>query len=211
MPIRTNRGRAAVYRRLWAWPLRSPKHLAIAVLVLAVLATLIGVLMPDDNDPLTTRNIGGPTTTRTAVSTAAQPQGQTPSPGQAGAPAAPPAASTTASAAVTTTPPAPAPPAPEALDVANAWARAWVNHPDGMTSDEWAAQLAPLTTDEFVPQLRTVDPANIPSTAVTGPATPTSSTGRVVEVDVPTDGAVLHLTVIATPAGWRVSAYDRSE
>jgi len=33
----------------------------------------------------------------------------------------------------------------------------------------------------------------------------------VVEADVPTDGAVLHLIVIATPAGWRVSAYDRSE
>jgi hypothetical protein len=38
MPIRTNRGRAAVYRKLWAWPLRSPRHLAMAAFALAVLA-----------------------------------------------------------------------------------------------------------------------------------------------------------------------------
>jgi hypothetical protein len=80
-----------------------------------------------------------------------------------------------------------------------------------MTSDDWVAQLAPLTTDELIAQLSSVDPDNIPSTAVTGPPKPTSSTARAVELDIPTDRAVLHLTLIATPAGWRVSAYTRSE
>jgi len=203
MPIRTNRGRAVVYRRFWAWPLRSPRHLAVTVLGLAVLATLIGVLTPNDPSPVSAQLSSQPTST--------VPPSPTGSRAQTSRPATAPATSKAAPPAVTTTPPSSAPPAPEALNVANAWARAWVNHPPGMTSDEWVAQLAPLTTDEFIPQLRTVDPANIPSTAVTGPPTPTSSTARAVELNIPTDGAVLHLTLVATPEGWRVSAYNRSE
>lgn len=42
MPIRTNRGRAAVYRRVWGWPLRSPRHLAATLGVVAVLAAGLG-------------------------------------------------------------------------------------------------------------------------------------------------------------------------
>ena len=209
MPIRTNRGRAVVYRRLWAWPLRSPRHLAMAGLIVAVLVIVVGILMPNDSNPLYPRGAGRISTSTTAHGTSTP---GTQPPGQAGAPAASAGATTTSRVpAVTTTPPAPAPAAPEALDVANAWARAWVNHPDGMTNEQWVAQLAPLTTDEYLPQLRTVDPANIPSTAVTGPATPVTATAKAVEVDVDTDGARLHLTVIATPVGWRVDAYERSE
>jgi hypothetical protein len=203
MPIRTNRGRAVVYRRLWAWPLRSPRHLAITVLVLAVLATIVGVLMPDN-----ARSVSAHLSTTQPTSTVSP--SPTSSPGQTSR-SAQPTTPRTSLPAVTTTPPSSAPPAPEAVNVANAWARAWVNHPPGMTNDDWVAQLAPLTTEEFIPQLRSVDPENIPSTAVTGPPTPTSSTARVVELDVPTDAAVLHLTLIATPEGWRVSAYNRSE
>src|SRR3979411_1474232 len=46
MPIRTNRGRAAVYRRLWGWPLRSPKHLVTTLIVLAVVITALGIVLP---------------------------------------------------------------------------------------------------------------------------------------------------------------------
>lgn len=194
MPIRMNRGRAAVYRRLWAWPLRSPRHLAVAALTFAVLATVIGLLIPESSNPPSAR-----TAANRATTSSTQPSRATST-----------APSGTQRPAVTTTPPAQAPPAPEALAVASAWANAWVNHPAGITSEQWTAQLAPLTTDEFIPQLRTIDPANIPSTRVTGPPTPTKSTAKAVELDIVTDGAVLHLTVIATPAGWRVSAYDRS-
>ena len=203
MPIRTNRGRAVVYRRLWAWPLRSPRHLGMAVLSVAVLATIVAIVMPDRSGPLSARGSGRPVSIYTSATTGSQ--------GAAAAATTVTTTRTTATPSVTTTPPVSAPAAPEALNVANAWARAWVNHPAGMNSEEWVAQLAPLTTEEFLPQLQTVDPANIPSTTVTGPATSTTATARVVEADVPTDGAVLHLIVIATPAGWRVSAYDRSE
>jgi hypothetical protein len=206
MPIRTNRGRAVVYRRLWAWPLRSPRHLAITVLVVAVLATAVGVLMPNDARPASAR----------FNSSSAAADSRTSSPERASTSSTPSsttskaATTTTSTPAVTTTTPSSVPPAPEAVNVASAWARAWVNHPPGITNDQWVAQLAPLTTEEFLPQLRTVDPANIPSTAVTGPPTPTSSTGKAAEFDIATDGAVLHLTLIATPEGWRVSAYNRS-
>ena len=198
MPIRTNRGRAAVYRRLWAWPLRSPRNLAVAALVFAVVATAIGFVMPETTSPLSARtppaqsngggSLGRPQPTTGTASTA----DTRPRPG------------------VSTTTPAPATAAPEALAVAAAWARAWVNHPAGISNEQWTAQLVPLTTDEFLPQLRTVDPANIPSTVVTGQPQPTKSTASAVEVDITTDGATLHLTLIATPAGWRVSAYDRT-
>lgn len=41
MPVRTARGRAAAFRRLWGWPLRSYAHLVTTVL--AVLAIAIGI------------------------------------------------------------------------------------------------------------------------------------------------------------------------
>ncbi|HEY0696904.1 MAG TPA: hypothetical protein VGD43_03740, partial [Micromonospora sp.] len=91
----------------------------------------------------------------------------------------------------------------------DAWARAWVNHPAGMTNDDWVAQLAPLTTEEYLPQLRSVELANIPSTTVTGKAEPINAAAAAVDVRVTTDGATLLLTVIATESGWRVSAFDR--
>ena len=46
MPIRTNRGRAAVYRRLWGWPLRSPRHLAASIIIFVVLVVTLGVIIP---------------------------------------------------------------------------------------------------------------------------------------------------------------------
>lgn len=219
MPIRTNRGRAAVYRRLWAWPLRSPRHLAGAVLLFAVLATVIGFVMPDGANPLTGQRTGSGSTggypvitgNTTVPPTAASGESPTGADDQRGT--SRPSASTGSSrrGPITTTPPEPAEVDPDALAVASAWASAWVTHPDGMTNEQWTAQLAPFTTEEFLPQLASVDPANIPSTEVTGQPKPSRSTTSAVEVDVPTDGATLHLTLVSTPNGWQIAAYDRSE
>lgn len=199
MPIRTHRGRAAVYRRLWAWPLRSPRHLAAMVFALAVLAIVLGLLVPRVASPLASL---GPHQ--------AQPSPTSVPPAAAAAPgAAEGAASSSRVPRVTLAPPPTTAAAPEALAVADAWARAWVHHPQGMTNDQWVAQLAPLTTDEYVPQLHSVDPANIPATVVTGKAEPVTASARAVDVTITTDGPKLKLTVISTDAGWRVSAYDR--
>jgi hypothetical protein len=204
MPIRTNRGRAAVYRKLWAWPLRSPRHLMVVAFALAVLAIALGFIVPKAADP---SSGGAPASPSVTLSNGVL---VTTAPGAAATGAAAPS-TTSPVPRVTLPPPSPAAPAPEALAVAEAWARAWVNHPAGMTSEEWAAQLAPMTTDELLPQLRTVDPANIPATAVTGKAVPVSSSASAVDAKIATNGPQLRLTVIATEKGWRVSAYDRAD
>jgi hypothetical protein len=201
MPIRTNRGRAAVYRKLWGWPVRSPRHLMVTLFGLTVLAILVGFAVPQAANPLSRGGSGRPALTiSNGVVVTTSPGGGTRLTTRP---------STSPVPRVTAPTPTLAPPAPEALAVAEAWARAWVNHPDGITGEQWAAQLAPLTTEELLPQLRTIDPANIPSTAVTGKAEPVASSARAVEVRITTDGAQLRLTVIATSAGWRVSAYNR--
>lgn len=45
MPLRTGRGRAAVLRRIWGWPLRSPGHLAIAAVVLAAATMVVSAVI----------------------------------------------------------------------------------------------------------------------------------------------------------------------
>jgi hypothetical protein len=204
MPIRTNRGRAAVYRKLWAWPLRSPRHFVVAVFGLAVLAIAIGFIVPEAANPLANTK----TPTATLSNGLLVPQTSS-APGNSSSAAA--GSSTSRVPRVTLPSPSTAPPAPESLAVAEAWARAWVHHPAGMTSEEWAAQLVPLTTEELLPQLSTVDPANIPSTTVTGKAEVITSSARAVDVKIATDGAELRLTVIATDTGWRVSAFNRAD
>jgi|GEM_PF-1226674 len=205
MPIRTNRGRAAVYRKLWGWPVRSPRHLMAALFGLTVLAIALGYAVPQAAKPL---GAGGRGPAAITVSNGVVVT--TPAAGAA-VPGARESSRVSTSPVPRVSAPTPtlAPPAPEALAVAEAWARAWVNHPEGMTGEQWAAQLAPLTTDELLPQLRTVDPANIPSTAVEGKAEVITASARAVEVRIATDGAQLRLTVVATDAGWRVSAFNR--
>lgn len=66
----------------------------------------------------------------------------------------------------------------QALETARVWASAWVNHPDGMTSQQWVAGLRPYTTDEFLGVLASVDPSNVPASRVTGPATRPGSRRR---------------------------------
>ena len=201
MPIRTNRGRAAVYRKLWGWPVRSPRHLMVTLFGLTVLAILVGYAVPQAANPLAS---GGPGRPALTISNGVV---VTTSPGGGTRVTSRPSSSPVPRVSAPT--PTLAPPAPEALAVAEAWARAWVNHPGGMTGEQWAAQLAPLTTEELLPQLSSIDPANIPSTAVTGTAEVITSSRSAVEVRITTDGAQLRLTVIATTVGWRVAAYNR--
>lgn len=197
MPIRTNRGRAAVYRRIWGAPLRSPKHLIATVVVLVVLVTVIGFLIPRlvpgsgkaaPNDPAQ----GAPS------SAVEQPAGTTDDE---------PSLTETRLTESPLTPKS-APPAPAALTMARKWALAWVRHPKGTTSKEWLAGLAPFTTEEFLPQLKDVDLRNMPAEEVIGKARAVESTTSSVVADVRTDGPTLRITVIKRPDGWRVDQYD---
>lgn len=203
MPIRTNRGRAAVYRRLWGWPMRSPRHLTIVVFVVAVLVIAIGILVPQ----LTGGNgKGGGAAAASSNNTSSAPStpGTTNTPGVTGSASDLPTRITSVPSA-----PSSAPAAPAALDVADSWGKAWVNHPDGVSNDEWLADLRPFTTEEQLTEMATVEPANIGATKVTGDPEVVESFTSSVKVKLETDDGELLITVIDTPDGWRVAFYEQ--
>ncbi|WP_116111487.1 hypothetical protein [Amycolatopsis ruanii] len=197
MPIRTNRGRAAVYRRIWGFPLRSPAQLVGTAVAVIVLIVAIGIVVPQ---LLGNPNRSGPTPVRI------QDPGAGSSPTSAGSSPAPMSTRLTAPLLQPTS----AAPDPAALRIAKQWATAWATHPDGITNAQWLDGLRPLTTEEYLPEMSTVDPANIPATRVTGEPTVTKSYTSSVEVLVPTDGPKLSITVAKTPSGWLVTGYDQA-
>lgn len=194
MPIRTNRGRAAVYRKVWGWPLRSPRHLVGVLLVVAAVAVAVGI-----------------TIVRSQGESGSGDEQQ-----RAGLPSAPSVTVTEPSQAsalpnrVTTLPkPSSAPPAPEALTAAERWTEAWAHHPRGVSNKQWRDALRPYTTPEFLPELRSVDPANVPANKVTGKPKPVDSYQSSLTARVPTDGGAVQVTVVKTGQGWRVSTYGK--
>jgi hypothetical protein len=202
MPIRTHRGRAAVYRRLWGWPLRSPAHLAGTLVVLAAVVVTLGIVVPKVSG-----NDGGPGSAASASESSREAGEQDGGSGDSGESSSGPLPTRLTEPRETPTSDAPD---PTALRVAGQWATAWVNHPEGMTIEQWLDGLRPYTTEEYLPVMSTVDLAQIPATKVTGDATATSSFTSSVEAEVPTDGPTLSLTVVRTNAGWRVAHYDEA-
>ncbi len=198
MPIRTPRGRSAAYRALWQWPLRSPARLGLtAVLLLAVVVGAVAGI-----GAVTGRSVG------TAVASGGATL--TPQPVPAGRPTAP--VTPTVLPPVRPLTPSTLPPstAPDpALSVAARWAAAWVNHPQGVSAQQWVDGLRPFTTDEYLGVLVGVDPANIPATRVTGEPRATKVASRSVQVTVPTNALTLDVLVVLTDDGWRVAGYDR--
>lgn len=201
MPIRTNRGRAAVYRRLWGWPLRSPKHLVITGLLVAVVSGGLGFLLPE----ILGQRQAQPTAASSSATTTRSPwlgQNKDTSAGQR--------ATTSATRLSPIDSRTSVPPDPAGLDVATKWGAAWVKH-EGVSKEQWLAGLAPFTTEEYLrAKMSTVDIANVGATSVTGPATATASHAGSLTVTLPTNGPRLSLTLIKTADGWRVAGYDEA-
>ncbi|MGQ0777267.1 MAG: hypothetical protein ACT4NY_23110 [Pseudonocardiales bacterium] len=199
MPIRTHRGRAAVYRSFWGWPLRSPKHLAGAVLMLAAVAAGLALVLPGGGS--------GPATAVPSSSARVNPFDPT---SRAAVPRAGPAetSSSTPSALAGVEFPVEVP--AEALAVAEAWVRAFLTVPEGISSEQWAEQLRPYTTEESLAILRSVDPVNVPQAQVIGKPQSVSSGAGKAEVDVPTTTVVVRLLLVPTPAGWRVAGFEQA-
>jgi hypothetical protein len=193
VPIRTHRGRAAVYRKVWGWPVRSPAHLAGTVLIAVVIAVGLGTALPDRHPVGTARAVPshGPGTAASASASTATLAG---------------AGGHRASRV-----PAPSAPAPAAaLTVARSWVQAFLTVRKGMTSDQWVAQLRPFTTDDLFPQLRSIDPANVPVAQIIDVPRTVSVGAGSAEVDVPTTAMIVRLLVVSTPGGWRVASYEQA-
>jgi hypothetical protein len=193
VPIRTHRGRAAVYRTLWGWPLRSPRHLLAAVLVLVGIAGGLAVALSGDGPG---RGIAAPPSS--ARVNQFDPASRSALPGAGRAEAAAPSGTRSAEAPAA------------ALAVAEAWTRAFLDAPDGISSAQWVARLRPYTTEELLPTLQSVDPVNVPEAQVIGePRTVSSGAGKA-EVDVPTSAVVVRLLLVPTSAGWRVAGFEQA-
>jgi len=175
---------------------RSPKHLAGTLLALVAIAFGFGQALPDNRagtapaaPPASMARAAGPN--QFAPTSRPAPAGL----GMGQKPAVP-------------VPSAPAPAA--ALSVAQSWVRAFLTTPRGITSARWIEQLRPYTTDELLPELRSVDPANVPAAQINGEPRTVSSSASSAEVDVPTTAAVVRLLLVSTPDGWRVTGYERA-
>lgn len=196
MPIRTHRGRAAVYRTFWGWPLRSPMHLTVTATALVAIAVGIGLALPDSK---------GSNRASAVMATSPRVTSSPPTPRVATVPGA-------AAAGQPSPAPSPGAPAPAAaLTVARSWVQAFVTVPKGISSARWVEQLRPYTTEELLPELRSVDPANVPAAKITGEPRTVSSSARSAEVDVPTSVVMVRLLLVATPEGWRVAGYQRAD
>lgn len=195
MPIRTNRGRAAVYRRLWGWPLRSPRHLAASIVIFVVVVVALGVIIPKVLD----RQPSAQTTAAGQSSAPGTQVGQLPSSG-ASLPTKQPPPSNSASAA---------PPAADAQLVAELWAENWIKPPPDNDVNKWLAQLRPYTTEEFLAQMATIDPKNVPD-KITQKVAPKKSYVSSADFEVGTDLGKVVITLVKTPSNeWRVNSYSK--
>jgi hypothetical protein len=192
MPIRSPHGRAAAYRALWQWPLRSPRRLAVSVVVVLAIAAGISYMIG------TVTGVGSGTGRPAEV--AEGPSGQVTPPIATALPPVPALEPKTLS-------PAQTPPA--ALDMARRFARAWVRPPAGTSPGQWLDGLRGTTTDEYLGVLAAVDPTNVPAGRVIGNPKPVRVSPHSVQVQVQTDGPTLLVLVVDTEAGWRVAGYDR--
>ncbi|SMD21987.1 hypothetical protein [Lentzea albidocapillata] len=196
MPIRTNRGRAAVYRRLWGWPLRSPRHLAASIVIFVMLVVALGVIIPRvlDRKPADPSAAGQPSTSSQGTQV-----GQLPSSGTS-LPTKAPSPSNSAKAA---------PPPADAGLIAELWAETWIKPPPDNDVNKWLKQLEDYTTPEFLAQMATIDPRNVPD-KITGKVTAVKSTTSSIDYAIPTDQGKVQITLVKAPDGsWRVTSYTK--
>lgn len=203
MPIRTNRGRGAVYRRMWGFPLRSAAHLVgtIAAVVLIPTGVLLAVNHVDGEPTRSEAAVSTTTTTRTTfMSSWPAPTTKVPTSSTTAPPVV--VTSTGTSAAMPGGPPAPV------VQLARDFMAAWVNT-EG-SADQWVGRLEPYVMPEYMTVLRGVDPSRLGSVTLTGEPVATAVTAKVVEFDQPTSIGVVHLVLVESiGGGWRVQNYSK--
>jgi hypothetical protein len=198
MPIRTNRGRAAVYRRLWGWPLRSPNHLIATIVGFAVLIFVLSFVVPNLGKG---SNAAGPLTGAAGSS----------APGQVGVlPSGVPSISLPTKAAPPSSNPPSAAVDPNAQLIAENWAEAYSTHPVGITNEAWLAKLKPYTTDELLPQMATIDPVQLPDGGLVGQVKPIESHTDSAKFEAGFKaGLKVVMTLVKKDGEWRVHQFSR--
>lgn len=200
MPIRTNRGRTAVYRRLWGWPLRSPKHLVATIVGVMVVVTAISVVIPNAIGPRSNGSQAGATSTTQTLTSGGNQIGVLPT--VTASPLPTKAPSPTAA-------PSSAPVNPNAQLVADMWVDAFGSYEPGKTTKEkWLEGLKPSTSEELFPRLASIDPANVP-VLIDQPVKAIKSFTDSAEFEAPLENGKLVVTVVKLPEGWRVHEFDK--
>lgn len=99
------------------------------------------------------------------------------------------------------------PPAAQAAPVVVAFAAAWAR-PD-LPADAWWRGVTPMCDDGFAHSLRTVDPARVPATRVTGrPVATQGPAGGAAVYEVATDAGTLTVALAAVDGRWVVTGND---
>ncbi|ROP38297.1 hypothetical protein [Saccharothrix texasensis] len=200
MPIRTNRGRTAVYRRLWGWPLRSPRHLITSIVGVFVVVTTISVVIPNAIKPPPRGGTAGTTSTVTTGSSGGNQVGVLPTATSTALPTK--AQSPTAA-------PSSAPVNSNAAAVATAWVDAFSRFEPGKTTKEqWLDGLDRWTADEVFPRLQSVEPANVPVVLDKTVRTIKSFTDSA-EFEAKLEEGKLIVTVAKLPEGWVVTDWTK--
>ncbi|MFG1955050.1 hypothetical protein [Micromonospora sp. NPDC048830] len=103
--------------------------------------------------------------------------------------------------------PAAPPPAAQAAPVAAAFAAAWAR-PD-LPAEAWWRGIAVVCDEGFARALRTVDPARVPATRVTGrPVAKQAPKGGAAVYEVATDAGTLTVTLASVGGRWVVTGND---
>lgn len=207
MPIRTDRGRNAAVRMLWAWPLKSRLHLAITIGVLVAVPTVVLAAIPSRHQgaPASSPAAAYSSATAVLIPTTASPTSTDPRPWSVGIESSTPAVTTSPSAAPGTT----VADHDEPLMAAIGFITAWLRPGPGTTADQWMQRVRPFVMPETVSALTTVAPENIPATRVTADPVVTATSPSVIEVNVGTDAGLVHVVVVRQPTGrWLVRTWN---
>jgi hypothetical protein len=128
-----------------------------------------------------------------------------------GSPAASPTASQLPDDGLTSPGPTPGPStsagAPGPVTIATDFATAWLNHTN-VTADQWYKAVTRYATANLAGKLKQVDPAGVPADKIIGDVTLVYHDPSYVDAQVPADGGVMTLRMLATNGRWLVDGVD---
>ncbi|WP_434741980.1 hypothetical protein [Micromonospora sp. SH-82] len=92
-------------------------------------------------------------------------------------------------------------------EAAKRFTAAWLGR-EGISADDWHADMRPLSTSALTEKLTDADPVTVPAGQITGEPTLRPRDETFVEVLVPLDAGQLRLELVAPDGRWLVDAVD---